>query len=220
MTIEHFNLNKKLHTDVLEQKYGPIHADVVKHDSEVREVNMLDKDNVSRTYALTFFVFDKNNTEVVEIDEKIKNGGLIGKTFREYGYEVRKNVIAVFVTDLPEDLREKMQTKESEAKIRLSEFYAKKADTEPLIYGIVSEIYSPDFRPAEVNEVDQKQDNPTTESMEAVGITKTQIWECLGEGKNFDDLRVELEEAKKVDSEIEKKLITKVKAYISHENVS
>jgi hypothetical protein len=211
--MEHFNLNKKLHTDVLEDKYGPVHSEVLRHDEEIREVNMVDEKGISRTYALTFLTFDKNNQEIAAIDSEIKNGGLIGKAFREHGYEVRKNVISVFLADLPENLKNKMQTAENKAKTRLSEFYAKKEGEKPFIYGVVSEIYSPDFRPAEVNETDLAQDNPITSAMEKVGISKDMIWERLG--SNFDDVKDKLEEAKTLAEPEETLLITKVKNHLA-----
>jgi hypothetical protein len=214
--MENFNLTKKLHTDVLEQNYGPIHAEVIKHDDQIREVHMLDKDDISRTYALTFFTFDKNNKEVSEINEKIKNGGLIGKTFREYGYEVRKNVISVFTAELSDLLKEKMKTEEAEAKVRLSEFYAKKENEEPFIYGIVSEIYSPDFRPALVTKDDELQDNPITVAMEKAGITKSEIWDRLGSDNDFSDLKEKFEQAKGLAVEEENLLKDKVKEYIKN----
>lgn len=213
--MEQFNLTKKLHTDVLEEKYGPIHSEVLLHNNEVREVHMLDENNISRTYAVTFFTFDRNNEEIFKIDNEIKNGGLIGKTFREHGYEVRKNVVSVFITSLSDSLKQKMKTVEKEAKVRLSEFYAKKEGEAPFVYGVVSEIYSPDFRPAIINVNDILQDNPLTESMEEVGITKDEIWERLGKDNNFSDLKEKFDKAKILAVEKEGLLKDKVETYLS-----
>jgi len=213
--MEQFNLVKKLHTDVLEEKYGPIHSEVLLHNNEVREMHMLDENNISRTYAVTFFTFDRNNEEILKIDNEIKNGGLIGKTFRKYGYEVRKNVVSVFITELPDSLKEKMKIVEKEAKVRISEFYAKKQGEQPFIYGVVSEIYSPNFRPASINESDILQDNPLTESMEEVGITKNEIWDRLGGNNDFSDLKEKFNKAKILAVEREDLLKNKVEKYIS-----
>lgn len=213
--MEQFNLTKKLHTDVLEEKYGPIHSEVLLHNNEVREVHMLDENNISRTYAVTFFTFDRNNKDIFEIDNEIKNGGLIGKIFREHGYEVRKNVVSVFITELSDSLKQKMKTTNKEAKVRLSEFYAKKEGEAPFIYGVVSEIYSPDFRPASINKNDILQDNPLTESMEEVGITKDEIWERLGKDNNFSDLKEKFDKAKTLAVEKEDLLKDKVETYLS-----
>jgi hypothetical protein len=217
---EKFNIIKKLHTDVLEEKYGSIHSEVLRHDKNIREVHMLDKGNISRTYALTFINFDRNNKTLAEIDEKIKNGGLIGKVFRDYGYEIRKNVVSVFTTPLPKFLLQKMATESEKAKVRLSEFYAKKEGEEPIIYGTVSEIYSPDFRPAEVNDADIAQENPLTEAMESVGLTKEDIWNRLGNNNNFSDVGEQFEQAKQVAMSKEQALKDKVEDYLKyHENI-
>jgi hypothetical protein len=218
MPIEHFNLTKKLHTDVLEEKYGPVHSEVLRHDEKIREVHIEDAQGISRTYAITFFTFDRANKELVEIDEKIKNGGLIGKTFREHGYEIRKNVISVFLVPISPELREKMRTEESQAKARLSEFYAKKEGSEPVIYGVVSEIYSPDFRPPEINEVDKEQDNPATSAMEEVGIAKSEIWERIGRNNDFSGLEEKLERAKELAHDEEEFFKRRVEEYIAQKH--
>jgi hypothetical protein len=216
--MEHFPLMKRLHTDVLEDKYGSVHPEVIRHNDKVREIHMADSKGISRTYAITFFTFDRQNKEILAIDDQIKHGGLIGKTFRDYGYEVRKNVISVFVTELPEKLREKMETLDEKAKVRLAEFYAKKEGEEPFIYGIVSEIYSPDFRPAEINEVDQKQDNPNTEALEKAGISKSEIWDRLGKENDWSDVKDKFDLAKSLAEGEENKLIKQVEDYIQENN--
>lgn len=184
--MEHFNLTKKLHTDVLESKYGRIHSEVLRHDNFMREAFLSDENNIARTYALTIFQYDKNDGEIKAIDDAIKNGGLIGKTFRDFGFEVRKNVTGVFVIENPQWLRDKFSDKSEKSKSRLSEFYAKKETGEPIIYGTVLEVYSPDFRPADINEVDISQVHPTTAVLEQAGYTKSEIYDFLAEGKDFD----------------------------------
>lgn len=184
--MEHFNITKKLHTDVLESKYGKIHSEVLRHDDFMREAFLSDENNVARTYALTIFEYDKNNAEIKAIDDAIKNGGLIGKMFRDFGFEVRKNVTGVFVIENPQWLKNKFSDKNEKSKSRLSEFYAKKETGEPIIYGTVLEVYSPDFRPADINEVDILQIHPTTAVLEQAGYTKSEIYDFLAEGKDFD----------------------------------
>ena len=184
--MEHFNLTKKLHTDVLESKYGKIHSEVLRHDNFMREAFLSDENNVARTYALTIFQYDKNDEEIKAIDDAIRNGGLIGKTFRDFGFEVRKNVTGVFVIENPQWLMDKFSDKSEKSKSRLSEFYAKKETGEPIIYGTVLEVYSPDFRPADINEVDISQVHPTTAVLEQAGYTKSEIYDFLAEGKDFD----------------------------------
>ncbi len=184
--MEHFNINKKLHTDVLEAKYGPIHSEVLRHDDFMRESFLSDEKGIARTYALTIFEYDRKNMEIRAIDERIKSGGLIGKAFKDFGYEVRKNVTGVFLIENPTWLKEKFAENNEKSKARLSEFYAKQEIGEPIIYGTVLEVYSPDFRPADINDVDISQVHPTTAVLEQAGYTKSEIYNFLAEGQDFD----------------------------------
>lgn len=185
-SLEHFNLTKKLHTDVLEEKYGPIHSEVLEHSMFLREAFLCDKDGTGRTYALSFFEQDVFDPDIRKIDDAIKNGGLIGKTFREHGFEVRKNVTSVFVLEMPEWMKQKFGSEENAAKARLSEFYAKKNEGEPLVYATVMEVYSPDFRPAEINSIDEEQIHPSTAILEHAGLSRQEIWNGLEQAHGFD----------------------------------
>lgn len=195
---EHFNLADRLHTDVLEDKYGKIHAHVLRHDSEMREAHLEDEQGVSRTYALTFFPESPENPEIEEIDHEIQDGGLIGKVFRDHGYTIRKNVIGVRTVKLPDYLRQSFAVKTEFAKARLSEFYGRKEENSPVIYGRVVEIYTPDFRPAVVDEQDIAQVNPTTEAFEAAGVSKEEIWDRLGGGNTWEDIGDKYAEAREI----------------------
>src|SRR3989344_7231188 len=122
--MEHFPLAERLHTDVLEEKYGQIKSKVIRHDFNIREAHLIDTNGISRTYAITLLNEIKNK-EIKAINEKIKFGKPIGKAFREYEYAIRKNVLDVFIIKLPIWLKQDFDTKENYAKARLSEFYAK-----------------------------------------------------------------------------------------------
>lgn len=183
--MEHFKLINKLHTDILEEKYWPIHALIHIHYDKVRIVDLCDEQNISRTRAITIFLKDLRNDEIKHIDETIKAWGAIGKTFREFGYEIRKNVISVYVIQLSEELKKVFHTKDNTAKIRLSEFYAKSPTSDPIIYWIVAEIYSPDFRSWAVNQVDFSQINPLTRLVEQYWWTKQDLREILGKENDW-----------------------------------
>jgi len=176
--VEHFPTAKKLHTDVLEEKYGPIHSEILEHNDELREVLLSDKEGIARTYALTFFPVNREN-ELNDVNQEIKAGGMIGKSFRDNGYEVRKNVVDVFIIDIPKWLQKKFAVEKNHAKARISEFYAKKQVGAPVIYGYVLEVYSPDFRDPSINDIDMAQVNPSTEMFKSIGIGEDKIWERL-----------------------------------------
>ncbi len=192
--MEHFPTKDRLHTDVLEAQYGPIHSVVLRHDDSIREAKLVDENNILRTYALTFLDYDKANKEISEIDHEIRNGGLIGKTFREHGYTIKKNVIDVFLISIPEWMKKDFQTNSDQAKARISEFYAKKEGYTPLVYGKVLEIYSPDFRNPKdgINNIDTDQVNPVTTTLVEAGIPIEEVWSRLDratERNEWDDVK-------------------------------
>jgi len=178
--MEHFPLVDRLHTDVLEEKYGPITSEIIKHDNNIRISHLIDENIISRTFAITFFPKKGLKGQVATIDKDIRKGTPIGKAFRKKGYAVRKNVIDVYIEKLPKWLKEAFKTKENFAKARLSEFYTKKKSTKPIIYGTVVEIYSPNFRGPVINNVDISQISASTQALEKVGFTKDEIWQHLG----------------------------------------
>jgi len=218
--LEHFPTENRLHTDVLEDRYGPIHAEVLRHDNEIREAHLKDERGVSRTYALTFFPEKPANDDIALIDGEIKSGELIGKAFRAHGYEIRKNVIDVFVLDIPERLKKSFDTQENLMKARLTEFYAKKEGEDPVIYATVLEAYSPDFREAKINETDVDQVNPTTEMFQKVGISIQEVWDRLPQASQKDewaDHPEQLKEAKKLSQKKVGDLKKKIDNYLSKE---
>lgn len=225
---EHFPVKEKLHTDILEQKYGPIHANVFRHDNvremrrgaeRIREARLVDRNGISRTYALTFLTYDRGNEEIAKIDDEIRQGGLIGKTFREHGYVIKKNVIDVFIIPISPWMKNDFQVEVDEAKARLTEFYAKKGKATPVIYGTVLEIYSPDFKdPADgINEVDANQVNPLTSALQSAGVPADEIWERLdraAEANEWGDLKDRYEQAQKLSQPVVELLHKKIKRYL------
>lgn len=227
--MEHFNVKDKLHTDVLTEKYGPIHAVVLRHDDikhskkgaeRIREAKLVDENGITRTYALTFLTYDKGNEEIAAIDDEIRRGGLIGQTFDDHQYVVKKNVIDVFILDIPEWLQKDFETTETKAKARFTEFYAKKGDLTPVVYGIVLEIYTPDFRdPSEgINEMDRLQINPLTGTLQSLGVPIDEIWARLdraAEENEWDDLKDRYEQAEVMSKPVVESLHRKVRDYLS-----
>lgn len=194
--MQHFPLTEKLHTDILEEKYGEIHAKVIKHTSKIRESFLVDSKGITRTYALTFFNGNQNK-EVEKINDQIKKGEAIGKAFRKKGYTIRKNVLDVFIIKIPLWLKKEFHTKEDYAKARLSEFYAKKHGDNSIIYGIVTEVYTPDFRKPIINEVDKLQIGAVTECLEEQGFSKDEIYRRIGDDNNYEDVQEAYNQAKK-----------------------
>jgi hypothetical protein len=180
--MEIFNNKSRLHTEVLEDMYGKIEVQLLYRDKEIRECLLMDSQYIARTYALTFknmlIVKDKH---IAAIDKLIQQGESIGKAFKQNGYQVVKNVIAVYLTAIPHRLQLAFDTNEEIAKIRISEFFVRKnAEEEMILYGTIAEIYSQHFRKAEINKRDLSQINPSLQTIVALGFSKK-------EAENFID---------------------------------
>lgn len=170
----------RLHTDQLQEAYGPVSVRLLRHDNEVREAHLVDRQGISRTFAVTFLApqFPK---ELARIDAEIRDGAPIGKTFLSYGYEVRKNVLKALVVDLPAWLRTEFAHPSRSTKVFLSEFLARADARPPELYGTVVEVYSPDFRSPVITETDRLQESPTFTSLMAAGVSPEEIWQRLGD---------------------------------------
>ncbi|MEK6890724.1 MAG: hypothetical protein AABX03_01155 [Nanoarchaeota archaeon] len=216
--MEHFPLVDRLHTDVLEEKYGKISSRVLIHNDQIRLAHLIDSKGISRTFAITFFVNDWTN-DVKKINEEIKNGKPIGKVFRDHEYAIRKNVLEVYKIKIPNWLKKDFDTNENYAKARLSEFYAKKKDKSPEIYGIVVEIYSPDFRIATINKTDMAQESALTPSLEKKGFSKEEIWKRIGRENDYEDCKQKFMSAKKESDKIEKELKKKINRVLKNQKL-
>jgi len=178
-SLEHYNLHKRLHTEVLKEKYGKIGLQVLYDDDYKREVLLLDEGSVARTYALTLKKSDwNNNKEMIAVNDAIKKGEGIGEAFKKRKFEIQKNILDVYIVNLPKWLQQSFRTRSKMAKARIMEFVVKK-DTSIYNYGIVTEIYSPLFRKARINEADKLQINIPTSVLESFGFNKEEIWTSL-----------------------------------------
>ena len=197
--MEHFPLVNHLHTDVLEDKYGPISSKVLKHDSKIRIAHLIDSKGISRTFAITFLTPQRWTPKIKTINHRIQAGEPIGKAFRQYGYSIRKNVLDVYIIDIPSWLQKDFRITSPGAKARISEFLAKREGSSPILYGEVVEIYSPDFRMPVINDIDKSQISAFAESLEKQGFSLNQIWDRITRGNDWRDAAKNFSVAK-VDS--------------------
>lgn len=172
--------------------------------------HLIDQKGISRTFALTF-LDSYWSDEIKKINEEIKSGMPIGKAFREHEYAIRKNVLEVYKIKIPGWLKKDFQTKDDFAKARLSEFYAKKRGKTPIIYGIVVEIYSPDFRKATINKIDLAQESALTPILLKHGFTKDEIWQNIGRENDYGERERDFEKAKKESDKLEIELKRKIR---------
>jgi len=175
-TQEQYYLPGKLHTEILEEQYGEIDVQLLYDDNIIREVLLLDEKNIARTYAITFRSREWQGNEGMEkINELIRSGASIGKTFKRGGYDILKNVIEVYVTNIPEWLMLAFEEESKTAKTRITEFLVRK-NNEVFNYGIIAEVYSPHFSKPEVTKEDKAQINIATQILKKLGYTSEEIW--------------------------------------------
>lgn len=158
MKQEHpYYLSQRLHTEVLEERYGKISLQVLHDDDETREVLLTDQHDIARTYALTVRSNSwRKNEEICAVNDAIRAGEPIGQAFKSRGYTITKQALAVYTIALPEWLRHAFMSEDQFAKARITEFIVKKQSS-TFQYGFVTEVYSPDFRKALVNAQDRAQ---------------------------------------------------------------
>jgi len=183
----HLPLLNRLHTDELEDRYGPISVLVLRHDERSREAHLTDALGVSRTFAVTLFPYDGPPESLREIDADVRAGSPIGKTFREHGYELRNNVLGFEIVELPPSLRAAFHDQHSYAQARLSEMLCRHGRNLPLFYGTVFEIYHPDFRCPEAHRGDGLQEAVTLASLASQGVSLEEAWHCIGSGSSDDE---------------------------------
>lgn len=140
----------KLHTDELELRYGKVQAVVIEHNYLRRVIDIVDANKVSRTHAITWFPENLQNDPLEKVRGEIKKGALVGKTFKQNDYEIFKNTLESGVVKLPTRLKLSFDNNSDYANFKIYEFWAIKENRKSL-FGVIAEIYSPDFLPVKTN---------------------------------------------------------------------
>jgi hypothetical protein len=172
---EPLSLVDGLLSDALKERYGTITARVLRHDAREREAHLIDSQGVTRTYSVTF-LSNPMPAPLRPLNDKIRAGRLMGETFRDLGFAIRKNVFDIFVVESPPWLRKAFRTRERYAWARLFEFHARKGSSPPLVYATLCEIFTPDFKPPLVTPTDVSWLNPCTPALLACGVSREEAW--------------------------------------------
>lgn len=152
-----YHLSQKLHTEMLEEKYGKISLQLLHDDDELREILLTDQQDIARTYAMTIRCNAwRKNREISAVHEAIRAGEPIGQAFKTRAYDIQKRALAVYTVRIPEWLRNAFMVEEIFGKTRITEFLVTKAGV-TFQYGYVAEVYSPDFRKPSISLQDMEQ---------------------------------------------------------------
>lgn len=186
----------KLHTAALEAHFGKIRPKIYSHANNLRSVMLVDASGKGTTYAVTA-ISQRLPRSVERVNERIKQGAMIGEAFSTAGFQVRKNVLSVFSVSLPEWVKEEFRVRNSRAKARISEYFVRKGTLEPVLYGTLFEIMSPEFSSPQIKRADLAQVGALSSELERRGVSKRQIWEIMGRRNKFGELSGTAKNAKR-----------------------
>jgi len=104
--------NIKLHTYTLEKKFGHIDGRIIKQDKNIRIIHLKDGKGISRTLGIVRFL-NADKKVIKGAHKKIKNGGLLGKTFKDFKINFRKEFVGSLRVKLPDWLKNDFNTKQN-----------------------------------------------------------------------------------------------------------
>jgi hypothetical protein len=182
-------------SDALGERYGPVWAKVLRHDDREREALLVDSRGVTRTFSLTALSRPMPGP-LGEVNRAIRSGQLIGEAFRNRGFAIRKNVLDVFVVEIPPWLRSSFKVKGRYAWSRIFEFHARKETSPPYLYGTLCEVFTPDFRSPLVKPGDLARVGAATRELLARGLSRENTWLQIGRFNGWSAVRDRFAEAR------------------------
>lgn len=105
------NVNK-LHTELLENLFGPISLTIAKQENELRIVHLYDPNKISRTLGVVRFK-NYNAPIIKETHSRILQGELLGKTLMEAKIPCVKSYVGTVSLQLPDWVKEDFKTTHS-----------------------------------------------------------------------------------------------------------
>lgn len=134
--------NNKLHTDIIEEKFGGFSIIILSQDEEIRIVNIVDKNEVPRTRAVSRFLYKGDDDDIVVCLNIIKKGGSIGKVFRENGFKIKKNILKHGYVKIDKKIQEAFDVSQEKTSFKIYDFLVCKDNGYIDVIRIL-EIYSP-----------------------------------------------------------------------------
>lgn len=146
-TERNLTLVRKLHSDKLKERFGPITVRIKKGNKKIRISSLIDQEGISRTIAFTFFAKRQYKSRLDMIIDKIKRGESIGYALIKNGYQLYKTNYIDFVIQLNSWLKREFKVKELFALSSLYKLFVKSKHNGSIEFLCeLIEIYSPAFR--------------------------------------------------------------------------
>jgi hypothetical protein len=138
---------KKLHTDYLEELFGPISLHILKQNESIRIVELKDKDKLCRTFAIVRFL-NINGEKLKAAHEKIVKGELLGKTLCDFKIDFDREFIGSVQVKLPDWLKDHFKTTKDSGFGFVSHIWVNDDSTEPdrFVFSEIIEIIPPELK--------------------------------------------------------------------------
>jgi hypothetical protein len=138
---------KNLHTDSLEQLFGPISLHILKQNKTIRIVELKDKDKLCRTFAIVKFL-NINGKTLKEAHDKIFKGELLGKTLCDFKINFDREFIGSVQVKLPDWLKDHFKTTEDISFGFISNIWVNDDSVEPdrFVFSKIIEIIPPELK--------------------------------------------------------------------------
>ena len=115
---------KSLHTNRLEQLFGPISLHILKQDVPIRIVELKDSNGLCRTLAIVRFL-DVHGKVLNEAYKAILGGELLGKTLVDYDIDFAREYVGSMPVKLPDWLKKDFKSLEDEGMAFVSNIWVK-----------------------------------------------------------------------------------------------
>ncbi len=182
-------------SDALRERYGPISARVLRHDAREREAHLVDRRGVTRIFSVTF-LSRPLPPSIRAVNARIRDGGLIGDSFRDAGFAIKKNLLDVTLLPIPAWLRSDFGVKERHAWSRIFEFHVRKGTSAPRHYATLCEIFTPDFKPPIVTPEDVARVGASLRELVLRGLSEDAAWNRVGRYDGPRDIQGRFAEAR------------------------
>lgn len=153
---------------------------IIEEAEHMRTLWIMDQQDIALSHVtITKHGEWATDPDVVAADKAILNGERMGDAFRKEGFDIRENILDVYTISLSPWMRREFRTIEGFAKARNLEFVIRKQDR-IYNYGLVTEIYSPDFIKPAVTDKDRELINFSFATLKASGFSEREIWNLAG----------------------------------------
>lgn len=137
-----------LHTDTLRQLYSDVDVVIESQTHDIRKVQLVDKNGVMLTYAITHPHPANWTKEIQEVWDQIVKGAAIGRSFHANGYRILKTPICTIPVIVSKRLQQLFACEQSEALLHQYKFSVTSNSSKWEEVATITEIY-----PAELSKL-------------------------------------------------------------------